>query len=170
MISFGQFIRTLLYQLPVARFKAWLNRIQRMTFKVTKLVTNPKAEALLNQFMKAIKIPDEKERMEALLPLLHKSLYYRSPEGIVMDRTIKEYAYPRALRAINQYADPVKIKEVHRGNTMTVGFGEFVEKGREDKYFICRKDDLLCQYPVPIIVFWPEGEEAEPKIRNFGAL
>ncbi len=171
MIDLGQFLRTLFYQLPVARFKAFYNRIMRMTFKVTKLVSNPKAEALLNQMMAALKVTEPEARIQALLPLMHKSTYYRKPDGtLTLDRNILEFSLKKALAAINMYADPVRVKEVHRGNTMTVGFGEFVEKGREDKYFICRKDDLICQYPVPIVVFWPEGDDEHPTIRNFGSM
>lgn len=141
-----------------------------MTFKVTKLMPNEKAVECINTLLKDLRIEDPILREQELLKIMHKSTWFRNTDGtITLDRNIKEFGLPKALRAIHMFDVPIKVKEVHRGNIMTVGFGEFAEKGRVDKYFICRKDDLICQHPSPILVFWPENE-SEPKISNFASL
>ncbi len=141
--------------------------IQRRFSQIQKCVANPKAVELISTLITVLQIQDEKERLKALLPLVHKSLLFESPEGLVLTRSIKEYSYRKAVSAASAYSTPVRVTEVHRGKTLTLGAGAQAERGRIDKYFI--QPNQMMAAPVPVGIFWPEGSET-PFIENFGSL
>ena len=165
-----QFLLKLINFIPWPGLRNLLQSLFKGYMQIEKIVANPKATALITTFLQTLTIPDDAQRIQALLPLVHKSLTYKNPDGsVTLDRTIKEFSYQKALKAFQLYSVPANVKEVHRGNTCTVGFGENAELGRTDKYFISRKDDTFAEHPVPMHIFWPQNSE-EPKILKFDSL
>lgn len=133
---------------------------------IEKIEADPKGVQLCESFLKACQIADPQARLEAILPLLHKSMLTR--DGKDLDRNVKEFSYKKACSAARLYALPVEIYEVHKGNVTTVGFKETAERGRSDKYFVSKKPGVEGR-PTPLHVFWPE-DGGEPKLINIGSL
>jgi hypothetical protein len=136
------------------------------SFAVDKIPADPRATQLVNELLVALSIPDADARLQAVLPLVHKSL--KTSDGRDLVRSIKDYSYRRACSGVAFYAIPVQIYEVHRGNVVTVGFRETAETGRRDKYFVNKKDGQAGR-PAPIHVFVPSDGGA-PTIIDFGSL
>ena len=139
--------------------------IVSQAWAIDKIDPDPKAVALINDFMKALAIEDATKREAEAVKFLHKSML--TNEG-TMGSSLKNYAFKKATDGVKFYAVPVKITEVHKGRTVTVGFKETAEKGRTDKYFVAKKEGAAGR-PAPLHVFWPEGGGA-PKLINIGSL
>ena len=133
---------------------------------IEKIQADSKAVQLCENFLKACQLDDPQDRLQAVLPLLHKSMLTR--DGKDLDRNVKEFSYKKACGAAKLYAVPVEIYEVHKGNVTTVGFRETAERGRTDKYFVSKKPGVQGR-PAPLHVFWPE-DGGEPKLINVGSL
>ncbi len=133
---------------------------------IEKIAPDEKAIALLDRFLAALSIEDPEKRLEAVIPLVHKSLL--TQDGKDLDNDTKPYSYKKACQNAGCYKQPVEIYEVHKGNTYTVGYGPTAEKGRTDKYFINKKEGVAGR-PAPIHIFWP-SDGGEPKIINMGSL
>jgi len=127
---------------------------------------DPEAVQLINDFLGALSIEDDTERLQAVIPLVHKSLLTR--DGDDLDRDTKEFSYKKAYSNVKFYSQPADITEVRKGTPTTVGWEETAEAGRVDKYFIDKKDGVDGM-PAPIEVFWPE-DGGPPKIYYMGSL
>ena len=123
-------------------------------------------EKLVNELMNALLIKDEQARVEAVIPLVHKSLLNAS--GTDLDPSVKAYSFRRASNAVRLYKIPVKITRVARGGDTTVGFGNTAEAGRRDRFFVAKREGV-AGLPAPIHVFFP-ADGGEPKILNMGSL
>ncbi|MBI2267285.1 MAG: hypothetical protein HYU64_19325 [Armatimonadetes bacterium] len=133
---------------------------------IEKISPDPRGVALVDELVKALSVSDENARLNAVLPLVHKSLLSR--DGKDLDRNVKEFSYKKAYQNVKFYKQPVEIHEVHKGNVMTIGFKETAERGRRDKYFIKKKDGINGM-PAPIHIFWPENG-GDPKVVDMGSL
>ena len=133
---------------------------------VEKIDPDPKAVALINDFLKALAIPDEAERLKAVMPLLNKSMY--SNDGRDLDPQVKQFSYKKASGAVNLYAFPAVITEVHKGNVQQIGFKQTAQQGRIDKYFVAKKEGVQGR-PAPLHVFWP-ADGGAPTLVNIGSL
>ena len=123
-------------------------------------------EKLVNELMNALLIKDEQARVEAVIPLVHKSLLNASRTDL--DPSVKAYSFRRASNAVRLYKIPVKITRVARGGDTTVGFGNTAEAGRRDRFFVAKREGV-AGLPAPIHVFFP-ADGGEPKILNMGSL
>lgn len=135
-------------------------------FAIEKIEPDPAAAKLVGEFMTALTIADEAERLQAILPMVHDSLKTKDKKDLFS--SVKQFSYKRAVDMIKLYKNPAELGEIHKGNSMTIGFKETAEKGRRDKYFVKKKDGING-LPAPIHVFIPEGGGA-PKIYDFGSL
>lgn len=133
---------------------------------IEKIEPDPAAAKLVNDFMNALTIADEAERLQAILPLVHDSLKSNDKKDLFSN--VKQFSYKRAVNMIKLYKLPVELGDVHKGTVSTVGFKETAERGRRDKYFVKKKDGVNG-LPAPIHVFIPENGGA-PKIFDFGSL
>jgi hypothetical protein len=135
-------------------------------FAIEKIEPDPAAVKLVNEFMNALTISDEAERLQAILPLVHDSLKTGDKKDLFS--SVKQFSYKRAVSMIKLYKLPAEIGDVHKGTVSTVGFKETAERGRRDKYFVKKKEGVNGM-PAPIHVFIPENGGA-PKIFDFGSL
>ncbi len=154
--------------IPKTRVKGYLDNVARRTIRIVTSPPDPAAVELLNRFFTILQTPDEVQRLQAVLPLMHKSLLFQDKTGITLDRSIREFSYPRALKAMNMYQHPVHVSEVQRGQVTTIGFQDSGERGRVDKYFIAKLPGVTGR-PAPIDVFFPESG-GNPSLVNFGSL
>ena len=125
-----------------------------------------KAVALINDFLVALSIEDDTERLEAVIPLVHKSLL--TSDGKDLDGNTKDFSYKKAYNNVQFYAYPAVITEARLGEPITVGWEETAEKGRIDRYFIDKKEGINGM-PAPLQIFWPE-DGGEPSIYYMGSL
>lgn len=123
-------------------------------------------EKLVNELMQALLIKEEQARVEAVIPLVHKSLL--SASGDDLDPSVKAFSFRRASNAVRLYGIPVKITRVARGSDITVGFGGTAEAGRSDRFFVAKREGV-AGLPAPIHVFFP-ANGGGPKILNMGSL
>ena len=135
-------------------------------FAWENIAPDPKAVELINEFMVALSIEDEAERLEAVIPLVHKSLL--TSDGKDLDGNTKDFSYKKAYQNVKFYAYPAEITEARLGEPLTIGWEETAEKGRLDRYFIDKKEGINGM-PAPIQVFWPE-DGGEPSIYYMGSL
>ncbi len=133
---------------------------------IEKIPPDAKVLELVNKTLTALNEKDEAARVKALLPLVHKSL--KNAAGDDLTRNIKDFSFKKASVGAPNYASPVTIFEVHKGNVSTVGFKETAQKCRRDKYFINVKEGTVGR-PAPIHVCLPE-DGTEPTILDFGSL
>jgi hypothetical protein len=133
---------------------------------IEKIKPDPKAIDLLNKLLAALSIEDPDARLQAVIPLVHKSML--TADGKDLDSDTKQFSYKKAYQNVGCYKQPVEISQVHKGNTYTIGWEETAETGRTDKYFVKKKDGVNGM-PAPIHVFWPENG-GDPKIVNMGSL
>ncbi|MCA9544899.1 MAG: hypothetical protein KC613_10930 [Myxococcales bacterium] len=133
---------------------------------IEKIPPEAKAVEIITQFLNAARIEDEGKRLQAVLPLLHKSM--KSADGKDLPPNVKRYSYKKACDGAKFYQVPAKIFEVHKGNTVTVGFKETAEKGRTDKYFVEKKAGIAGR-PAPLHVFFP-ADGGAPTLINIGSL
>ncbi len=133
---------------------------------VEKIEPDPKGVKLVTDFMAALAIEDAAKRLEAVIPLLHKTLLTEDGKDLTPD--VKRFSYNKACTNAKHYKQPAEVTEVHKGMESTVGFGKTAEKGRSDKYFVAKKDPTLGR-PAPLHVFWPSDGGA-PKLINIGSL
>lgn len=133
---------------------------------IEKIAPDPAAAKLVNDFMTALTIADEAERLQAILPLVHNSLKTNDKKDLFS--SVKQFSYKRAVNMIKLYKIPVELGEVHKGTDSTVGFKETAEVGRRDKYFVKKKEGVNG-LPAPIHVFIPKSG-GTPKIYDFGSL
>jgi len=131
---------------------------------IEKIPPDPKGVQLCNDVLAALSIADETQRIKALVPLLHKSLL----NGDDLDDNVRQWSYKKAVQNVKFYAQPADIKEVHKGNVLTIGYGATAERGRRDKYFVKKKPGQAGM-PAPLAIFWPEGG-GEPKVIDIGSL
>ena len=124
------------------------------------------AVELLNQFMTALSIKDDSERLAAVLPCVHKSLL--NNEGTDLMQTVKEYSYKKAVTNVALYQVPVRVTRVAKGGNSAVGYGKTAEEGRSDRYFVAKRDGV-AGLPAPIHIFFPK-DGTKPKIVNMGSL
>ena len=134
-------------------------------WSIEKIKADKQAVELINNFMKALQIKDAAKREAAAVKFLHKSMLTNDGK---MPSSLKNYSFKKACDGVKFYAVPVKITEVHKGRTVTVGFKETAEKGRTDKYFVAKKEGEAGR-PATIHVFWPEGG-GKPMLINIGSL
>jgi hypothetical protein len=135
-------------------------------FAIEKIEPDPAAAKLVGEFMNALTIADEAERLQAILPIVHDSLKTKDKKDLFS--SVKQFSYKRAVNMIKLYKNPVELGDVHKGSVSTIGFKETAETGRRDKYFVKKKEGING-LPAPIHVFIPEGGGA-PKIYDFGSL
>lgn len=133
---------------------------------IEKIDPDPRAVELVNKLLAALSIEDEGARLQAVLPLVHKSL--RDSAGTDLAPMVKRYSYKKASDNVQFYQQPVQIYEVHKGRVSTVGFRDTAERGRRDKYFVMKKPGVPGR-PAPISVFIPESGAA-PSIIDMGSL
>ena len=133
---------------------------------VEKIEPDPKGVKLCTDFMAALAIEDEAKRLEAVIPLLHKTLLTEDGKDLTPD--VKRFSYRKACTDAKLYKQPAQVTEVHKGTEHTAGFGKQAEKGRADKYFVAKKDDVPGR-PAPLHVFWPSDGGA-PKLISIGSL
>ena len=134
-------------------------------WSIEKIKADKQAVELINNFMKALQITDSEKREAAALKFLHKSMLTNDGK---MSNSLRNYSFKKACDGVKFYDVPVKITEVHKGKTSTVGFKETAERGRTDKYFVGKKEGAAGR-PAPLHVFWPEGG-GKPMIINIGSL
>lgn len=133
---------------------------------IEKIDPDPKGVELCEKFLRACQIEDPQARLQAVLPLLHRSLL--TNDGKDLAPSVKDFSYKKACSGARFYALPVEIYEVHQGKVTQVGFKETAEAGRTDKYFVSKKAGVSGR-PAPLHVFWPEGG-GEPRLINVGSL
>lgn len=136
-----------------------------LSFAIQKISPDPAAVEVLNQLLQGLLLADPNARLQAVLPLVHKSML--TPDGKDLDRNTKEFSYKKAAQGAQFYALPVEIYEVHQGNVTTIGFKETAETGRTDKYFLAKKSGIPGR-PAPIHIFW--DTQGKPKVVNMGSL
>ncbi len=133
---------------------------------IEKSTPDPAGVQVLNSFLSSLATPQEPARENAVLPFVHKSLLSKDGKGLAPN--IKNFSYKKASANLKFYKVPAEVTEVHKGNTVTVGFKETAETGHRDKYFI-NKIDPKNGRPAPIIIFFPQGG-GSPKVIDFGSL
>ena len=121
---------------------------------------------LLNQFMTALLIKDDSERLAAVLPCVHKSLL--DNDGTDLAPTVKDFSYKKAVMNVALYQVPVRVTRVAKGKNTAVGHGNSAESGRTDRYFVAKREGVTG-LPAPIHVFFPK-DGIKPKIVNMGSL
>ncbi len=157
--------------LPLLSAPGWspAARAQNEKSDTTQLQTeksevNKKGESLAEEFLRALQKP-EAERLEACLPLLHRSQL--TANGKDIDPSVK-VAWKKAIANADSYLLPVKIMRVRAKGNLTIGEGsENVERGRVDDYFLAKKPDS-GGLPGSVTIFFPE--KGEPKIYYMGGL
>jgi hypothetical protein len=133
---------------------------------VEKIDPDPKGVKLCSDFLAALAIEDEAKRIEAAIPLLHKTLL--TDDGKDLRPDVKRFAFSKASKNAKFYKQPAEVTAVHKGMDQTVGAGKQAEKGRSDKYFVAKKDGA-AGLPAPLHVFWP-ADGGAPKLINVGSL
>ena len=133
---------------------------------IKKIDPDPKIKKLVTAVMEALQIEDEEKRIQAVLPYVHKTL--KSRNGKTLTRDVIRFSFKKASQNVKFYKVPANIYEVHEGRAKTVGWKETAERGRTDKYFVNKKDDVEGR-PAPIAVFIPE-KGGDPKVIGFGSL
>lgn len=166
--NFSNIINIVNQFIPKRKIEGAINQFANKALKKILANPDPKAVSLINRFFEALTLPTDSERQKAILPLVHKSLIFNDKTGPVLDRTIREYSYVRAVKDFDGYRFPVEITEVHQGIKTTIGVGSNAEMGRSDKYFIAKKSGI-DGLPAPIIVFFPSNG-GDPSLVNFGSL
>ena len=136
------------------------------SFAIKKIDPDPKLVELVSSLMKALQIEDQEKRIAAVLPLVHKTMQTKG--GKTLTRDVVRFSFKKASQNVQFYKVPADIYEVHEGRSKTVGWKETAEKGRTDKYFVNKKDDVEGR-PAPIAVFIP-ADGGDPKIIGFGSL
>jgi hypothetical protein len=98
--------------------------------------TEPHAVELLNNFLRALAIPDEDQRLQAVLPLMHKSLLTLDGRGF--RQPVRDYNYLTAVRSVSSYRVPVEITRVDpNSNSPSESLGKR-EEGASFRYYIAR--------------------------------
>ena len=131
---------------------------------ITNPQTYPPAVELLNKLLNALAMPDDSQRLQAVLPLVHKSLL-RS-DGLDF---LPQYRanYSSAVRGVSSYVVPVKITSVERRANSASGTLRIGEEGESIRYYIAR-------LPKPggtgtVHIFFP-ADGTPPRIIEFGLL
>ena len=94
---------------------------------IEKIEPDPAAAKLVGEFMNALTIADEAERLQAILPLVHDSLKTKDKKDLFSN--VKQFSYKRAVNMIKLYKNPVELGNVHKGSVSTIGFKETAETG-----------------------------------------
>ncbi len=127
---------------------------------------DPNAVALLNGFMSALAVADEKASAKATLPFVHRSL--KNAAGDDLSADLRRFSFKKAHDGSKFYAAPVKITRVRPTNTTAIGFKETAEAGRVDDYFIAKKEGVNGM-PAPVKIFFPK-DGSEPRISYMGSI
>jgi len=127
---------------------------------------NPKAEKLLNDFVKALSIGDSDESAKTCIPLVHKSLLNQSGDDLTAD--LRRFSFKKAHENVKFYQSPVKITRIRKQTTTAIGFGDTAQKGTVYDYFIAKRSGVPGM-PAPVQVFFPIDGSA-PKICYMGSL
>jgi len=125
-----------------------------------------RAEALLNDFMKALLIEEADASAKACLKYVHKSLINTSGDDLTKD--LRDFSFKKAHSNAKFYANPVKITRVRKNKVTAIGFKETGENGTEYSYFISKKEGVNGM-PAPVNIFFPADGSA-PKISYMGSL
>lgn len=133
---------------------------------VEKISPDPKAVELCTKFLQALLLEDETARLQAVMPLLHPSMYSNDKKGLAPN--VRDFSYKKACGGVKFYAIPAEITEVHQGKVQTISVGETAERGRIDKYFVAKAAGQNGM-PAPLHVFWPENG-GPPVLVNIGSL
>ncbi len=133
---------------------------------VEKIEPDTQGVKLCSDFLAALSIEDEAKRIQAVVPLLHKTLL--TADGKDLSADVKQFSYRKAADNAKLYKQPAEVTEVHKGREQTIGAGKQAETGRPDKYFVARKEGVAGR-PAPLHVFWPSDGSA-PKLTNIGSL
>ena len=86
---------------------------------IEKIEPDPAAAKLVGEFMNALTIADEAERLQAILPLVHDSLKTKDKKDLFSN--VKQFSYKRAVNMIKLYKNPVELGNVHKGSVSTIG-------------------------------------------------
>ena len=166
--NFSNIINLVSQFIPKRKIESAISNLAHKAIKKILTPPNPAAVSLINSFFEALHLPTDADRQKAILPLVHKSLVYNDKTGPVLDRTIRDYSYSRAVKNYGLYQFPVNITEVHQGNTFTVRAGSSAELDRTDKYFVAKRSGV-AGLPAPVEVFFP-SQGGAPSLINFGSL
>jgi hypothetical protein len=131
-----------------------------------KVAPDPKGVQVVNELLAALAQTDDKARLEAVLPVMHKSML--TSDGKDLAPNVKNYSYKKACQNVQFYAQPAAIGEVHELSEQTVGFRETAERGIVFKYFVKKKEGVAGM-PAPIHVLFP-SDGGTPKCINIGSL
>lgn len=140
-------------------------------YAIEKIKPNDKIINLINKLFVSFMIEDEKERIKAILPLVHDSM--KTKDKKYLSRDILLYSYKKAYQNYKFYKFPVEIDYVIKGRNLTIGYKETAEYGRIDKYFIKKKENV-AGLSAPISIFIPIKDNVllidKAKIIDFGSL
>ena len=125
--------------------------------------TDGAAVSLLNNLLKALQSGDAAARVQASLPLLHRTLL--SADGRDLEASVKAQ-FKKASQNAGNYAQPVQVTRVQAKGAITLGEGtDNPEKGRVEQYFITKKGSGPT---APVTIFFPDN--GAPKIYYMGSL
>ncbi len=127
---------------------------------------DPVAVARVRALVAALDERDEAKRVEALLPLLQRSLL--NAAGDDLDPFVRRYSFAKASAGVRFVGRPVTVVQVRRGRPVTLGDGATAQRGRRDLYFVARPAGSTGS-PAPVAVFFPE-DGGPPTITDFGSL
>jgi hypothetical protein len=122
---------------------------------------DPRGVALVDGLLGALAQPDEPAQIQALVPLVHRSLL--SDDGKDLSEDVKRYAFHKAVAEVGYFRRPAVVAEVVDDGPDREGD----ERGRRLRYFLEKKDEVPG-LPAPVTLFWPDA--GSPKILSFGAL
>jgi hypothetical protein len=128
--------------------------------------SDPKIEALLNNFMNALLIADEEKSAKECMKYVHKSLLNQAGNDLSPD--LRRFSFKKAHDNAKFYQVPVKVTRVRPTNTSAIGFGPTAEAGTVHDYFVGKKEGVNGM-PAPIKVFIPSNG-GEPKVSYMGSL
>lgn len=154
------------FHLPIAAIAVLLSTLAIAQAAPKKVDPDERGVKVVNELLAALSLPDDKARIPAVIPTLHKSLL--TADGKDLARNIKDFSYKKAYSNVQFYSQPAVISEVHELSEQTIGFRETAERGIVYKYFVSKKEGVAGR-PAPIHVFFPSDGGA-PKCINIGSL
>lgn len=120
---------------------------------------------VIAKLVQALQIEDEAARVQACLPLLHRSLL--SEDGTDIDLSVKKVAWKKASTNAASLETPVKVVRVRSKGNLTIGEGSRnVEQGRVDDYFLGRSNKEAL--PARLTLFFPK--DGEPKVYDLSGI
>ena len=120
---------------------------------------------IVGKLVQALQIEGEAARVQACLPLLHRSLL--SADGTDIDPSVKKVAWKKASANAPALEMPIRVVRVRSKGNLTIGEGsKRVERGRVDDYFLARSDKEAL--PARVTLFFPQ--DGEPKIYDLSGI